>query len=136
LRADEDDAILDLCIAIEAAIGDEDRSEMNYKLSLRAAAILALGQQGDASAAMKRVKDLYGWRSAIVHGRDVEKTRRKFLGDEAASGLEAATTLVRSLLRQLVLRIDLRNGDAIDTKLLLGTGLNQATSINKGSDSR
>jgi hypothetical protein len=127
LRADEDDAVLDLCIAIEAALGDEDRSEMNYKLSLRAAAILALQnvRQGDAPAVMKRVKDLYGWRSAIVHGRDVEKARRKFLGDDAGNGLEAATTLVRSLLRQLVLRNDLRSGDAIDTKLLLGTGLNR-----------
>jgi hypothetical protein len=127
LRADEDDAILDLCIAIEAAIGDEDRSEMNYKLSLRAATILALGQHGDASAVMKRVKDLYGWRSAIVHGRAVEKARRRFRGDEIETGLGAATTLVRSLLRQLVLRGDLRNGDAIDTKLLLGTGTQDAT---------
>lgn len=122
LRADEEDAILDLCIAIEAALGDEDHSQMNYKLSLRTAAILTVqgGRHDDALAVMKHVKDLYNWRSAIVHGRNVKKARRKFLGDEKVSGLDAATTLVRSVLRQLVFRNDLRKGDAIDAKLLLG----------------
>jgi hypothetical protein len=123
LRTEEDDAILDLCIALEAAVGDHDRNEMTYKLGLRTAAILALAGErySDATVVMQRVKYLYGWRSAIVHGDDVEKARRKFLGeDKDVNGLDVATALVRHVLRQLVRRSDLRNANAIDTKLLLG----------------
>ena len=124
LRTEEDDAILDLCIAIEAAVGDQDRSEMNYKLSLRTASILALAGErySDPTVIMQRVKRLYDWRSAIVHGGDVEKARRKFLGEnDQANGLDVATALARHVLRQLVRRSDLRDAGAIDAKLLLGT---------------
>jgi hypothetical protein len=122
LRADEDDAVLDLCIALEAALGDRQRNEMTYKLSLRSAAVLGLdASEGyDAATILQRVKRLYDWRSAVVHGDDVSRARRKFVGEgDGATGLEVATSLVRAVLRKLVSHPELRSAEGIDTTVLL-----------------
>jgi hypothetical protein len=122
LRVDEDDAVLDLCIALEAALGDQQRSEMTYKLGVRAAAVLGLEdpQQETPTTILQRVKRLYDWRSAIVHGADAAKARLKFAGEDVQmGGLEIATSLVRRVLRQLVQHPALRKAHAIDSGLLL-----------------
>lgn len=40
LRAEEHDAIIDLCIGLEAALGDESKSDITFKLALRVAAVM------------------------------------------------------------------------------------------------
>jgi hypothetical protein len=123
LRLDEDDVILDLCIALEAALGDRQRTEMTYKLGMRTAAVVALaGSDGaESSDVLRQVKRLYDWRSAVAHGSDQEKARQKFIevagGD---SGIDAATSILRLVLRQLVRTPELREPATIDTKLVGG----------------
>ena len=123
LRSEEDDSILDLCIALEAALGDRQRGEMTYKLSLRSAAALSLEEEPATSPAevMRKVKRLYDWRSAVVHGDDEEKPRRRFVGDDNSSeALPAAFSLLRRVLMQLVLKPELADAEKIDTAVLLG----------------
>lgn len=122
LRHEEDDAVLDLCIALEAALGDRQRSEMTYKLSMRSAAVLSLeeGASAEQSEVLRQVKALYNWRSAIVHGDDVGKTKQKFVGErDEADALEIAASLLRDLLMTLVRHPELGDGEQIDTSILL-----------------
>jgi hypothetical protein len=121
LRADDDDVVLDLCIALEAALGDRQRTEMTYKLGMRTAAVVALARRDGAKSAdvLRQVKRLYDWRSAVAHGSDQEKARQKFI--EAAgsgNGIDAATSMLRLVLRQLVHTPELRKPETIDEKLV------------------
>jgi hypothetical protein len=122
LRVAEEDAVLDLCIALEAALGDRQRSEMTYKLSMRAAALLAADRNKAAQwETVRRVKALYGWRSAIVHGDEVVKAREKFVGGgDGAAALEVATALVREVLMALVRHPEVGDSGQIDALMLQG----------------
>jgi len=120
LRTEEEDAVLDLCIAIEAAVGDRQRTEMTYKLSVRAAALLASDAAlGGWEGVAQKIKRLYGWRSAIVHGEDVERQRTKF-AEGAEYPVTVAVLLVRGLLRRLLEAPELQRPERIDARLLGG----------------
>lgn len=120
LRDDEDDAIVDLCIGLEAALGDSTGTEMTYKLAIRAAAIIA-GEQpvSNTSNVARQVKLLYDLRSKIVHGGDPSKARRKLVG--AASGddpVRVARSLLRPALHRLLQRPELRQAEDVDAWIL------------------
>jgi hypothetical protein len=120
LRSEEEDSVLDLCIAIEAAVGDKQRTEMTYKLSLRAAALLAPDAElGGWEGVTRKVKRLYNWRSAIVHGDKVEHARSKFAEDEEFP-LDIAYMLVREIMRRLLTMPALQHPEIIDARLLGG----------------
>jgi hypothetical protein len=123
LRADEDDAILDLCIALEAALGDSQRSEMTYKLGMRTAAIISISGDGagDHIEVLKQVKRLYDWRSAVAHGDDQERARRRYIEVAGgADGVDSATEMLRTVISQLIRRSDLREPETIDRLLVQG----------------
>jgi hypothetical protein len=125
LREDDEDAVLDLCKALEAALGDGQRTEMTYKLGMRASAVMtAAGLDRDAPGTiLKQVRLLYAWRSALAHGGNEVKARRRY--EEAAGaegdGVRAATNLVRVILRQLVQSPELRDPLALDAWLIGAT---------------
>lgn len=48
LRTDDDAAIIDLCIALEATLGDESHAEITHKLALRTAVVASEHAQADA----------------------------------------------------------------------------------------
>lgn len=127
LREEEEDAILDLCIALEAAVGDRQRGEMTYKLSLRTAALMSLEEPASETSAtvMRRVKQLYNWRSKIVHGdEDIEKAREKFIGGgDTRAALPTAVSLLRRTLLQLVFHPEFGEVERIDAEVLLGEHL-------------
>lgn len=61
------DTIVDLCIGIEALVG-AGSNELVTRISLRAAAMLgSIGWQPSSETA-KAVKDIYAYRSQVVHG--------------------------------------------------------------------
>lgn len=121
LRHDEEDSILDLCIALEAALGDNDKGEMTYKLGMRAG-VLARQHLGALrpTETRRRVSSLYGWRSAIVHGKDVKKERGRFArsSDADEDALNLATNLVRSILSTVIPRPELHKTRSLDSLLL------------------
>lgn len=68
-RDDDIDAVIDVCIGIEALVGDSSPSEITHKIALRTAAILAQNGYPHTKTWFTTVKSLYSRRSSIVHGK-------------------------------------------------------------------
>jgi hypothetical protein len=119
LREDTEDAVLDLCIALEACLGDKGRSEMTHKIAMRAAALLGSNEL-DPVQIKARVKALYDWRSAIVHGDAAAKPIRKFAGEGASEDDAArlANILVLEALATFLLHPEIRSADDLDNVML------------------
>ncbi|NKM26781.1 HEPN domain-containing protein [Rhizobium laguerreae] len=70
-RVEAGQTAIDLATAFESLLATSDeRTEITYRLRLRAALILASGYEGRLEVS-NRIKDLYGLRSKIVHGDSV-----------------------------------------------------------------
>lgn len=66
VRDNQEDAFLDILIGIEILLTDNEKTEVTYKLSMRISFIMnKLGKDIDYR---KVLKELYTYRSAIVHG--------------------------------------------------------------------
>lgn len=61
------DKIVDFCIAIEALVG-EGSDELVNRISLRTAAMLATIGWGPSSQTARAVREIYSYRSQVVHG--------------------------------------------------------------------
>ncbi|SCF23954.1 hypothetical protein GA0070561_4583 [Micromonospora saelicesensis] len=66
-RDDDEDRIIDLCIGLEAMLGTGS-GETVHRLSIRAAAILGPLGWGKSRAVYDLVRDVYSYRSRVVHG--------------------------------------------------------------------
>lgn len=78
-RFDPADALVDAVIALESLFGED--AELTFRISAAVAWLLIPGDRGRRVALWKEVKELYGRRSRIVHGRpsdpgDQERQRR------------------------------------------------------------
>jgi hypothetical protein len=121
LRENEDDAILDLLIGLEAMLSDRDKGELTFKLAVRTAAVLAALPGHDPGVVFGHVKQLYNYRSAVAHGdaKRTAKLRTLDVGGEQVSSIGLATSFLREVVRQLVKRPDLAAPSDIDSKLVL-----------------
>lgn len=74
LREEEDDTALDAIIGIETLVSGGTQGEITYTMSNRMAVIATLVDECPYSAniARKAMGSIYGYRSAIVHGRDLK----------------------------------------------------------------
>lgn len=61
------DSILDLCIGIEALVGD-GANELVNRISMRSAAMLATVGWHPSRETAKAIRDVYSYRSQVVHG--------------------------------------------------------------------
>ncbi len=69
IRDDDEDRIVDLCIGLEALLGGGSGSgEIVHKISMRAGAILSQLGWGRSGEILSAVKDVYSYRSRVVHG--------------------------------------------------------------------
>lgn len=123
VRDDEEDAVLDATIALEALLSDGNQ-EMTHKLALRVGALLKLEEkQGSRPAqAFSDVKKIYSYRSEIVHGSKNPDKKRMIKINEQRS-VPAHALLIDYL--KMVLRVLLKNEKyreprKIDEELLLG----------------
>lgn len=66
-RLTDPDRVIDLCIGLEALLGS-GFSETVHRLSLRAAALISQVWGGSSSAIYAATRDLYSYRSRVVHG--------------------------------------------------------------------
>jgi hypothetical protein len=90
-RNTDHEAIVDLAIAAEALFGPKSGGESTFRVSLNAALLLA--SNGEAGPAARRTfAELYGMRSAIVHGADVSKKSEEFhrIANEASEAMRKA----------------------------------------------
>ena len=78
LRENEQDTILDATIAMELLLSDDEGTEITHKLAMRMAALSMLAEDfpHDPLTVFRNVKQIYGFRSGVVHG-DSKKALRK-----------------------------------------------------------
>nr|WP_256342805.1 HEPN domain-containing protein [Streptomyces sp. MW-W600-10] len=68
-RESDEDRIVDLCIGLEAILGGGSGSgEIVHKISMRAGAMLSRSGWGGSGEILGSVKDIYSYRSKVVHG--------------------------------------------------------------------
>ena len=121
LREREADRILDLCIGLEAVLGDPSPGETTYKLSLRAAAVLADAGHAIAPAdVFREVKAIYRFRSDIAHGRDPARRRTLRREDVDVATVDAARDYLRQTIAALCDRAQLaEKPERLDQELIL-----------------
>ncbi|WP_349343612.1 hypothetical protein [Marinobacter sp. MMG032] len=123
IRDDEEDAVLDATIALEALLSDGNQ-EMTHKLALRVGALSKLDDrsQKNPSQAFKDVKKIYGYRSAIAHGsRDLDKKRIiKITEEKSTTAHDLVVDYLRMTLRVVLKHEKYRAPKVIDEQLLLG----------------
>jgi len=83
---DQADTLIDLAIAVESLLGDSNRADFTYKLSLRGG--LLLGEDLPARKVIyKAIRELYDARSQVVHGRDCRDVSIIDRGDQLIARL-------------------------------------------------
>ena len=93
-RENEDDALIDYWVALEAMFVPESTQEVSYRASLRIAAFIAESSD-DRQLAYKLLRDSYNVRSKIVHGGTPRSGEKTALVAQTRSYLRDA--LVKSL---------------------------------------
>jgi hypothetical protein len=98
-RRSAGDKAIDACICLEALLGDENPTELTYRLRLRAALLLGstLPERTEIRNAVGRLYDL---RSKIVHGRVRRVTDMASDYQDTTRGLEICTQVVRSMVQR------------------------------------
>jgi hypothetical protein len=127
LREEQEDAILDATIGLEVLLSDDDRQEITYKLAMRVAALLALSDncEHNPAAVFRHVKQVYGYRSSVVHGRTRSTARKreiKVTEEKTVPTLRMAIDYLRMILQVLVDHPEYLEVAAIDERLLLRNG--------------
>jgi Apea-like HEPN len=106
-RQSGEDTIIDLTIALESCLLPKTRDELQYRLSMRGAALLSCLRNPLKTQAL--LKTMYEIRSEIVHnGKLLSEVRRKIesLGSVVPKDfLHACEDVVRDVLRELILRL-------------------------------
>jgi hypothetical protein len=123
LRDDEEDSIIDATIGLEALLSDDSRQEMTHKLATRVGALSNIpeAQLKKPYDAYQEIKNIYKYRSAIVHGSTkTEKIKEIKLDDiRRIPTSDLAVEYLRKILKILILNPIYRNPKEIDKKLLL-----------------
>ncbi len=135
LRGNEEDAILDVTIALEILLSAGDSQEITHKLATRLAALSTLDKRLDHTPAQvyRNVKRVYALRSAVAHGdagKKIAKARQiRVGGKEVVSTLEIAIKYLRAAIAIMAENPDYMDPSAIDERLLLG-------SLGRGAEAR
>lgn len=128
-REDQHDRIVDLCIAMEALVGDNSPGDTTYKLRLRTAALLS--HELAAEVVFDWMNTVYGFRSAVVHGTGrAEKKSLMKLGDQTVSSDGIAEFFLRLMLARVLEKPEL-TASALDEVIL--KSLNTAASQDRSA---
>jgi hypothetical protein len=123
VRDDEEDAVLDATIALEALLSDGNQ-EMTHKLALRVGALLKLEENpmSQPAQAFSDVKKIYSYRSEIVHGSKNPERKRiiKITEERSVPAHSLLIDYLKMTLRVLLKNEKYREPKRIDEDLLLG----------------
>ena len=124
VRDDEEDAVLDATIALEALLSDDGKQEMTHKLAMRIGALAGFDTSFERNSveAFHDIKSIYKYRSNIVHGsQNLEKSRMVKIDDETQKPAHnLSIDYVRLVLKVLLANERFRDPRKIDQELLLG----------------
>jgi hypothetical protein len=101
LRHDHDDEVIDACIGLEALLGDS-ATEVTHRLAQRAAVLLS--DPATPSEIYAIVKEIYGYRSYLVHGGHSARSRadETTFDGQRVRLCELAMTLLSKAIRRIV----------------------------------
>jgi hypothetical protein len=123
IRETEEDSILDATIAMEALLSDDERQEMTHKLALRMAALLSLSKSGQQTPVevFRAVKQIYRYRSAVVHG-SAKTTDKREIATSDKEKIPTVTLAINYLRMAINILIDnpqYLKASKIDEELIL-----------------
>jgi len=118
MRDDEEDSILDLIIAIEVLLTDNEKGEITHKLSMRLAKLISMyDSDNNPNIALTEIKKAYAYRSKIVHGsHQKEMNTSQKLSEEDDLPIYSEHTLNAGKYLRLLIRILLENPLYLVTK--------------------
>jgi hypothetical protein len=124
MRSEEEDIIIDLIIALEMLLSDNEKGEITHKLALRLSVMLGKfnPESYEALAVFKNVKKIYAYRSQIVHGSQKASSGKEIQISENISVpvVLLANSYLRELLNILLLNPAYLIPSEIDKLLLTG----------------
>ena len=126
LRENEEDAILDATIGMEVLLSDGGAQEVTHKLALRLAALSSLvpKYRQQATSVLRNVKSfIYPYRSAVVHGRESNASKKREIKTETGGAIPAvklATEYLGMAIQAVASNPEFLDPSLIDEKLLLG----------------
>lgn len=123
VRDNEEDSVLDATIALEALLSDNGNQEMTHKLAMRVGALTKIEKSFGKSPqqAFRDIKNIYDYRSAIVHGSKSLNKKRIIRIDEenTVSAHVLAVDYLKMVLKVLLKNPMYREPKMIDNDLLL-----------------
>lgn len=125
LRAEEEDIIVDLIIALEMLLSDNEKNEITHKLALRISTLLSkhLPEKYEPLAVFANVKKIYAYRSGIVHGNHKNKQIKeiKTADNTTVPIVNLANEYLREILSVLIHEPKYLDAIVIDKLLLTGS---------------
>lgn len=114
IRENKEDAFLDILIGIEILLTDNEKTEVIYKLSMRISFIM--NNLSNNIDYRKVLKDLYAYRSAIVHGNANKQkfSYSKFLNKDCYS---IALDIFSKILKLIIFNDNLINSKDIPQEI-------------------
>jgi lipopolysaccharide biosynthesis regulator YciM len=123
-RENEEDAIIDVTIAIEALLSDDNNQEITHKLALRIAALSKYDTmvKEAPNVIFEQIKKIYSFRSAVVHGSSSANKKKeiKLSTKEVVPAVKKGTEYIRMVIRVLLNYPRYQDPKLIDSELLLG----------------
>jgi hypothetical protein len=122
LNSREDDAIIDITIALESLLTSDSRSEINYRLATRAALLSKTEnfKEHTAEEIFQLCKKIYDFRSSVVHGdkkRQLKTRVIKMSEDKEIEAIELGIEFLKHTIWQLIKNGQIKKAEDID-KLL------------------
>lgn len=102
LRDNEEDSILDIIIALETLLGDNEKGEITHKLALRTAKLISVYNKNyNAIQVFNEVKKIYDFRSAVVHGSSKIDSKKEIRLHDEAEPINTIS-LANDFLREII----------------------------------
>ena len=124
LRTNEEDSILDVTMGLETLLTSDTRTEITYKLAMRAAALSTIEKFEALSPedVFKHCKKIYDYRSSVIHSSKKSKKQRIIKLDEEKeiSTVRLGVNILRCVVKALSHHLEYLNSEKLD-KLLVTT---------------
>jgi hypothetical protein len=105
LRDNEEDSILDIIIALETLLSDNEKSELTYKLSIRISKLLShFNENYNSVEIFSFMKKIYDYRSAVVHGSNKIESKKeiKINNTQPIKTISLANEYLREVIKILI----------------------------------
>ena len=122
LRSEEADTIIDITIGLEALLVGDSSNEISHKLALRLASLTKIENDitHTAKEIFRLVKQIYTYRSAVVHGTKTAEKKRLIMvhKTESIPAVEVGIYLLSYALRTLAINPKYLDPNELDSLLL------------------